>query len=94
MKKTSMIFFGILLTAILVPLSSQFTYAESATIVVDSFDVDYTIENGFVESIFLDPDFTELIITMDTASDGTIEITIPRSLLDAKFETLDDIFFI
>ena len=31
---------------------------------------------------------------MDTSGDGTIEITIPRSLLDAKFETSDDIFFV
>ena len=31
---------------------------------------------------------------MDTSADGTIEITIPRTLLDAKFESSDDIFFI
>ena len=31
---------------------------------------------------------------MDTTDDGTIEITIPRALLDAKFESVDDIFFI
>ena len=43
---------------------------------------------------FLDPDFIELMITMDTSDDGTIEITIPRDLLDAKFESSDDIFFV
>ncbi len=44
--------------------------------------------------MYLDPDFIELIITMDTSADGTIEISIPRALLDAKFETSDDIFFV
>lgn len=42
----------------------------------------------------MDPDFVELILTMDISSDGSVEITIPRSLLDAKFDTLDDEFFI
>ena len=52
------------------------------------------IENGILDTIFLDPDFIELIITMDTSSDGTVEVTIPRSLLDAKFDTSDDVFFV
>ena len=64
------------------------------TVSVDSFDVNYNIENGIFDTIFLDPDFVELILTMDTTSDGTVEITIPRSLLDAKFDTLDDEFFV
>lgn len=47
-----------------------------------------------MESIFLDPDFFELIITMNTQDDGTIEITIPRVILDATFESSDDMFFV
>ncbi|MDH5418627.1 MAG: hypothetical protein OEW86_11700, partial [Nitrosopumilus sp.] len=54
----------------------------------------YDIENGSLETIYFDPDFVELIIIMNTISDGTIELTIPRSLLDAKFDTSDDVFFI
>ncbi|MCV0431710.1 MAG: hypothetical protein K5781_09075 [Nitrosopumilus sp.] len=73
---------------------SQFSYGDVGTITVDSFDVDYKIENGLLDTIFLDPDFIELIITMDTTSDGSVEITIPRSLLDSKFDTLDDVFFV
>ena len=94
MTASSFCLFGIVLTILLIPLSSQFSFGDSGTLVVDSFDVDYDIENGNVESIFLDPDFVELLITMDTTDDGTIEITIPRDLLDAKFESSDDIFFI
>ncbi|MEX1150333.1 MAG: hypothetical protein WEB01_10050, partial [Nitrosopumilus sp.] len=74
--------------------SIPFSFGNVGTISVDSFDVAYNIENGTLDTIFLDPDFVELILIMDTLSDGTIEITIPRSLLDAKFDTFDDGFFI
>ena len=74
--------------------SFPLSYGDVGTISVDSFGVDYNIENGILDTIFLDPDFVELILTMDTSSDGSVEITIPRSLLDAKFDTLDDEFFI
>ena len=74
--------------------SFPFSYGDVGTVSVDSFSVDYNIENGILDIIFLDPDFVELILTMDTSSDGTVEITIPRSLLDAKFDTLDDEFFV
>ena len=93
-QKNSLYFFGLIFSLLLIPLTSQFSYGEIGTVSVDSFDVDYTIENGNIESIFLDPDFVELIIIMDTTADGTIEITIPRTLLDAKFESTDDVFFI
>ena len=74
--------------------SIPFSFGDVGTVSVESFDVAYNIENGTLDTIFLDPDFVELILTMDTLSDGTIEITIPRSLLDAKFDTFDDGFFI
>ncbi|MDX1595636.1 MAG: hypothetical protein R3327_01710, partial [Nitrosopumilaceae archaeon] len=70
------------------------SFADSGTISINSYDVMYTIENGIVESISLEPDFLQLIIIMNTENDGTIEINIPRAILDAKFETTDDIFFV
>jgi len=82
-------FFSILLIS-----SFQFSYGDTGTVLVDSFNVDYNLENGILDTIFLDPDFIELIVTMDTSLDGTAEITIPRSLLDAKFDTSDDVFFV
>ena len=84
----SFLFVFILFTSF--PLS----YGDDGTVSIYSLDVDYSIENGVLDTIFLDPDFVELILTMDTTSDGIVEITIPRSLLDAKFDTLDDIFFV
>ena len=84
----------LIFSIMLVPTTIPLSHAEIGTILVESFDVNYNIENGNVDSIFLDPDFIELLITMDTSDDGTIEITIPRDLLDAKFESSDDIFFV
>ena len=80
--------------SILLISSSPLSFGDVGSVSVESFDVDYNIENGVLDSIFLDPDFIELIITMDTTSDGTIELKIPRNLLDAKFDTTDDVFFI
>ena len=80
--------------SILIISSFQLSYGDAGTVSVDSFNVDYNLENGVLDTIFLDPDFIELIVTMNTSSDGTAEITIPRSLLDAKFDTSDDVFFV
>jgi len=86
--------FVLIFSISIISLPSQFSFGDAGTIFVDSFGVDYNIENGILDTIFLDSDFVEIILTMDTSSDGTVEITIPRSLLDAKFDTLDDEFFV
>jgi hypothetical protein len=76
-----------------IPLTTS-SFAATGSVTLESHDVSYDIENGSIESIFLDPDFVELLITMSTTDDGTMEITIPRELLDAKFDAQDDIFFV
>ena len=84
-----------LVFSIFIFLSFPLSYAaDEGTVSVESFAVEYKIENGILDTIFLDPDFIELILTMDTTSDGTVEITIPRSLLDSKFDSTDDVFFV
>ncbi len=86
----SLLFF---LTILLVlPINNSF--ADSGIISVDEYDVSYDIDGGIVESMYLDPDSVELMVFSDTTQDGTLEITIPRQLLDAKFDVTDDIFFI
>jgi len=92
-RKDSFYFLGLIFSIILIS-SIQLSHGEIGSVSVESFDVNYNLENGSLETIYLDPDFVELIIMMDTSSDGTIELTIPRSLLDAKFDTSDDMFFI
>ncbi|MCH6586535.1 MAG: hypothetical protein IH792_05865 [Thaumarchaeota archaeon] len=74
------------------PINNSF--ADSGIISVDNYDVSYDIDGGTVVTIFLDPDFVDLMVFSDTIRDGTLEITIPRQLLDAKFDGTDDIFFI
>ena len=96
-KKNLIYFLGFIFSISLIS-TPHFSYGDNTVTVesftVESFPVDYTIENGIVDTIFLDPDFISLIVTMDINSDGIIEITIPRLLLDAKFDTLDDEFFV
>jgi len=70
------------------------SFAASGIVSVEGVDVSYDIDGGTIDIIFLDPDFVELIILSETTSDGILEITIPRELIDAQFDGSDDIFFI
>jgi len=94
MKRAKPLFSFSLILFILISMYIPHSFADTGTVSVESIDVSYNIEHGDMESIFLDPDFFELIITMNTQDDGTIEITIPRAILDAKFESSDDMFFV
>ena len=89
-----LLMFCIISSLILIPLSIQFSLADTGVVSMDSHDVNYDVNNAKIESIFLDPDAFELIVTMTTQGDGTVEITIPRDLLDAKFELSDDMFYV
>ena len=86
--------YGLVLSILIFSFSSQTSFGDVGSVEIESYNVSYNLDNGNVESIFLDPDFIELLITMDTTDDGTLEITIPRGLLDAKFDSTDDIFFV
>jgi len=74
------------------PINNSF--ADSGIIAVEEYDVSYDIDGGTIELMYLDPDFVEFMVFADTTFDGTLEITIPRQLLDAQFDGTDDIFFI
>jgi hypothetical protein len=92
-NKISLFAIGFLFSMFLI-YSTQYSFGDTGVITIDSHDVKYDIANGNVESIFLDPDFFELLVTMNTHADGTIDITFPRELLDAKFELSDDMFYV
>jgi len=94
MSSKQYVFLSLILSTIVISLSFPSSFAESGSVQMESYDVTYNIENGNIESIFMDPDFLELLITMNTSDDGTMEITIPRAILDAKFDTTDDVFFV
>jgi hypothetical protein len=93
MKSKQYVFFSLIFLTIIISMSFPSSFADTGSVTMESYDVTYNIENGNIESIFMDPDFLELLITMSTTDDGTIEITIPRAILDAKFDTTDDVFF-
>ena len=71
-----------------------FSFAHAESQIIEEYTVDYEIDGGKVLSIELDSDFIELIIDIDTTDDGILEISIPRELLDAKFDNEDDVFFV
>ena len=72
--------------------------AYAATADVEGNTVEYTIKKGTVLDVSFDSDFVELIFTISPTGDdeGTLDVTIPRSLLDSKLPSGqgDDVFFV
>ena len=87
-------FFSISLFVLLISILSGSSLAQAESMIVEDKTVDFEIDGGKVLSIVLDSDFIELVIDIDTTDDGILEISIPRELLDAKFDNEDDVFFI
>jgi hypothetical protein len=93
MKKfNQLIILSISILAIECINSTNLSFAETGVISVESFDVRYDIENGKIETIYLNPELDQLTVIMNTQADGNFQISIPRTILDAKFESKDDAF--
>jgi len=58
------------------------------------FMVNYKITGGKIISITPDVEAHSIIISLSASQDGTLVITLPRSLIDAKMSSQDDSFFI
>ena len=58
------------------------------------FDVSYSITGGKVLGITADVEAKSLLVSIQTTSDGTLTITLPRGLIDAKINDADDNFFV
>ena len=56
--------------------------------------IGYEITGGKLLSITPDVDTNSLIISIDAVSDGSLTLTIPRSVLDATIGGEDDDFFV
>jgi len=76
---------------LLFPISNS-AFAES--FLVEDISIEYEIQGGTINDIVLDFDFSSIVIDLNATEDGEIQITIPRSLLDAKISSTDDIFFV
>jgi predicted secreted protein with PEFG-CTERM motif len=88
-----------------VTTQTTFTFASSITpvsnyfIVKDprsqqTFSVNYTISGGIVKDMTIDPQSISLIVSLNSTTDGTIILQIPRSLIDAKTSNGQDDSFI
>jgi len=56
--------------------------------------IGYEISGGKLLNIIPDVDANSLIVSIDATSDGSLTLTIPRSILDATMNGEDDEFFI
>ena len=80
--------------SLLFSVSLLVSSAEAASFSLENMNIEYSIEGGTVADMVTDPDFIELIVEIDSTDDGILQISIPRELLDAKFNDDDDIFFV
>jgi len=80
--------------SLLFSISLVISSAEAESFVLENQNIDYEIEGGTVADMFIDSDFLELIVEIDSTADGILQISFPRTLLDAKFNNADDIFFV
>ena len=60
----------------------------------ETYDVSYTMDGGTINNITVDPQNLVLLISIETKEDGTLTITLPRDLIDAKIGDQDDHFFV
>jgi predicted secreted protein with PEFG-CTERM motif len=75
----------------------QYLISAGNTIIVDgtNMSVTYSITNGKVLDIKADTNSKSLIVSIQTNGDGTLTITMPRALIDAKkTDGSDDQFFV
>jgi predicted secreted protein with PEFG-CTERM motif len=62
---------------------------------VSGIRIDASLSNGSISRIQVDEDFNSLIITVRTGdNDGTLTITLPREVIDAKLNGADDEFIV
>ena len=58
------------------------------------YEVTYTITGGVLTQVSPDQEAGSLIINVDSLSNGTLFIQLPRDVIDAKFGEEDDDFFV
>jgi len=88
------LFFSILFSMFFLISTSSAQGAFSSSINVDGYSVGYSITGGSILSIIPDVDANSLVIKISSTSDGELTITLPRALIDAKYNGDDDHFFV
>lgn len=59
-----------------------------------TFNVNYSIDGGTVSSMSVNTSDESLLVDMSTTGNGTITITLPRTLIDSTVNGQDDQFFV
>ncbi|MBA4453586.1 MAG: PEFG-CTERM sorting domain-containing protein [Nitrosopumilaceae archaeon] len=78
-----------------VPTEKPSTVTDTTVSVQGSSDlIGYDITGGKLLSIMPDVDANSLIVSIDAVNDGSLTLTIPRSVLDATIDGDDDEFFV
>ncbi|MBI1658311.1 MAG: PEFG-CTERM sorting domain-containing protein [Thaumarchaeota archaeon] len=75
----------------------MYTPIDTSGIFVDGteFEPAHTIVGGAVLGMHTDPQYNTLVIDIESMSDGTITITLPRALIDSQtVDGTDDSFFV
>ena len=75
-----------------IPISNMFQVKDPNS--QQTFDVNYTINGGTVKSMTIDVQSISLIVSVNSTSDGSITLQIPRTLVDAKTSAGQDDAFI
>ncbi len=70
------------------------TFAVKDPVSGQSYNVNYNINNASVTDMKIDVQQTDLAISLQTTGDGTLTITLPRTVIDAKTSPGDDQFFV
>lgn len=92
----SMIMLKISIGLIFFAIVFQVAFAETVSVSVEgeNYDIDYVGDGVTISEAVADEGFASIIFVLDVAEPGILEITIERSLLDAKFEGEDEEFFV
>jgi len=76
----------------IIPISNYFIVKDPTS--QQTFSVNYTISGATVKDMTIDTQSISLIVSLNSTSDGTVVLQIPRSLIDAKTSTGQDDAFI
>ena len=85
-------FFSISVAPVFAQESQQYAVKDAQS--GQSYTVNYGITGATIDDISINSQDTSLIVSLKSANDGNLTMTMPRSLIDAKASTGDDQFFV
>jgi len=87
----------LLIAFVALTISFSTAYADSISVDIDdkSYEIEYTIFKAEIKSVTSDTDMQELIFVVKVNKpDASLKVTFDRIFFDAKFQGIDDDFFV